>query len=873
MIDTQGGSGMKKVVTRTLTGVTTNEVRSYETKHREVARRAAADGMVLLKNEGKVLPVSKDKPVALYGAGAVKTIKGGTGSGDVNSRETVSVWQGMKNAGYQITTEKWLSAYEKEYEEKRLAWKNEIWRKVDESGKGVEGDNGLNFFGIYASTTFVIPAGQAPEEKEKEDTAKTAIVVLSRTAGEGSDRHNVPGDFQITSDELALLQAVCRLYEHVILVLNTGGLIDLWFTQREDLSHIDGILYMHQAGMEAGNAFADVLSGAVTPSAKLTDSWAYSYEDYPNAKTFSYNKGNVEHEEYVEGIYVGYRYFDTFDKPVRYGFGYGLSYTSFGIEQVGISHYDLGTQNPSIGVKVRVTNTGSCSGREVVQVYVSCPQDKEEKEFRRLAGYQKTKLLAPKETQELEIVFPLYQLASYDESLPGWVMEEGRYILMVGDSLQNTQTAGVVIACQDLVFARTEHICTPKEKVHELKQDETTAASVKARREALLQDIATYNKPAISLHEGDVKEEPIVYDGAYDNTPKEVRDFVDTLSEEQLILLATGDVAKGQGAAAKKEGNKDSQLGSAGTAVPGSAAQTSDCAAMQGLSDIVLADGPAGLRLTKEYQAVNGTPVQAPFLAALEGGYLLRDEDKGKKEGETYYQYCTAIPTGTELAQSWDPEMIKEVGKAVGEELVEFGVTLWLAPGMCIHRNPLCGRNFEYYSEDPLISGLCAVAMTEGVQSVKGVGTTIKHFACNNQEDNRMGSNSILSERTLREIYIKGFEICVRKAQPMSIMTSYNLVNGIHAANNYDLCTKAARCEWGFKGVIMTDWTTTQNGPDCTASGCLRAGNDLIMPGADSDHENIRKELEAGTLSMADLKRSVARLVNIVWQSNYTEEA
>ena len=248
-------------------------------------------------------------------------------------------------------------------------------------------------------------------------------------------------------------------------------------------------------------------------------------------------------------------------------------------------------------------------------------------------------------------------------------------------------------------------------------------------------------------------------------------------------------------------------------------------------------------------------------------------KDSGKpKKGTTMYQYCTAFPVGTALAQSWDINMIRAVGKAAGEELLEFGVTLWLAPGMNIHRNPLCGRNFEYYAEDPVLAGFCAAAMTQGVQSVDGVGTTIKHFACNNQEDNRMGSDSVLSERTLREIYLRGFEIAVEKAQPMSIMTSYNLINGVHSANNYDLCTKAARCEWGFKGVIMTDWTTTMQDETCTAAGCMRAGNDLVMPGAPSDHENIRKELEAGTLKIEDLKRSVSRLVNTVWQSAYVED-
>ena len=233
-----------------------------------------------------------------------------------------------------------------------------------------------------------------------------------------------------------------------------------------------------------------------------------------------------------------------------------------------------------------------------------------------------------------------------------------------------------------------------------------------------------------------------------------------------------------------------------------------------------------------------------------------------------YYQYCTAFPVGTALAQSWNQELLREFGVAVAEEMEEFGVNLWLAPGMNIHRNPLCGRNFEYYSEDPLLAGSLAAAVSKGVQSKAGCGVTIKHFACNNQEDNRMGSDSVVSERALREVYLKGFEIAVKEAQPMSIMTSYNLINGIHAANNYDLCTESARNEWGFKGAIMTDWTTTEQGDSCTASGCMRAGNDLVMPGCFGDHDNLRKGLKEGTLNIDDLRACIARLVSVSWKSN-----
>ena len=875
---------MRKVTARTLTGVPTQEARDYEVRHRAIARRAAADGMVLLRNEGGVLPLDKARPIALYGSGAVMTIKGGTGSGDVNSRPTVSIWEGMKNAGFTLTTEDWLAQYRQDYDAAHAAWRDLLWQRVDEANAKAGKDGSINIFDIYAKTKLEIPSGAAVREKAAADTADTAIYVLSRTAGEGADRFDAPGDYRLTDNETALLQAICALYPHVVLVLNTGGLVDLSFTDAPACANIDAILYIHQPGMEAGNAVADVLSGDVNPSAKLTDTWALDYADYPNSATFSHNNGNVAVEEYTEGLYVGYRYFDTFDVPVRYGFGFGLSYTDFSILRIGAAHYDLGTGHPEIGIRVCVTNTGAAAGREVVQVYASCPQEGQEKEFRRLTGYRKTTMLRPGASEEMEIRFPLEALAVYDEVLPGWVIEKGQYILMAGNCLQNTQTAAVLTAEQDLVISHTQNICPPQVPIEELGQSETAAAAIAARRSALLQQAAQEGMPEIFLHEGDITERTFAYDGAYDNTPQEVRDFVDTLSAGQLIRLVTGDTgqeparngsdAEGDLSAQSdgSTGGSDAQLGSAGFSVPGSAAQTSACAAAQGLPGIVLADGPAGLRLNQSYQAVDGVPQAASFMEAIENGYLMETQKAKAPKGETRYQFCTAFPTGTSLAQSWDPEVLQEVGAAVGEELIEFGVTLWLAPGMNIHRNPLCGRSFEYYSEDPVAAGLCAAAMTEGVQSVKGVGTTIKHFACNNQEDNRMGSDSILSERVLREIYLKGFEIAVRKAQPMSIMTSYNLINGVHAANNYDTCTKAARCEWGFRGVIMTDWTTTMVDETCTASGCMRAGNDLVMPGAPSDHENLRQELKAGTLPMQDLKRSAARLVNIAWQSNYVTE-
>ncbi len=834
---------MRIMKERHYSGTRIPEVTEREIRNRALARKAAAEGMVLLENRDHLLPLEKGTKVALYGVGASKTVKGGTGSGDVNERESVSIYQGMKNAGFQITNESWIMDFEERYARAREAWRDDILERS--AGK----EDSTEFFDIYSRTPFRMPTG-GPVEKSDADVA---FYILSRVAGEGKDRSSGAGDYVLTEEESQQLSAVCAAYDHVAVAVNTGGFVDLSFM--EQFSNIEALLYIVQPGMEGGNAFADVVSGEVTPSGKLTDSWAYRYEDYPNSATFSGNNGNVEQEFYTEGIYVGYRYFDTFDVPVRYGFGYGLSYTDF--ETVFVSA-KWKQEEKKFVLTAKVTNKGmDHSGKEVVQCYMTAPSGKLEKEYRRLVGFGKTSLLAPGESQEITVEVGPEELSSYCEKTPGWVLEEGEYVFWLGNSLDSSVPVSVLKLEKDVVLTKTKNIAPLQETLKELKQ------SGEKRREKyseLAKLVAESDLPVTKLTDTLLQRE-IIYRENRDFVSEEAAAFVDTLSTEELIALASGDPGKAQG------GN----LGAAGISVPGSAGETSGCARDKNLASIALADGPAGLRLMKHYNVDNGRIVPKPFSFSLEGGIFC--PDMGEDPGERYYQYCTAIPVGTLLAQTWDCGLVKELGHMVGGEMEEFGVTLWLAPGMNIHRNPLCGRNFEYYAEDPLLAGKMAAAMTDGVQSVPGCGTTIKHLACNNQEDNRMGSDSILSERALREIYLKGFEIAVRESQPMSIMTSYNLINGVHAANHHDICTDVVRSEWGFAGMIMTDWTTTEKGPDCTASGCMRAGNDLVMPGAFSDKENLEKELAEGTLKAEDLKACISRLVDIIWRSNQYEGA
>lgn len=844
-----------KLRKRGYVGTTSTVMSQREKDNAILAREAAAEGFVLLKNEAQTLPLKPGTKIGLYGAGAVRTIKGGTGSGDVNNRYNVNIYDGLKNAGYEITSVEWLEGYDRGYLAARESWKAEIFRKLTEECNG-------NFFEAYSTTPFSMPAGAAIDEAAaKEDGAEIAMYVLARIAGENADRRDEAGDYYITEEERAQIAALCEAYEKVILVVNTGGLIDLAFT--DEFPNITAVLQFVQAGQEGGNALADVISGKVTPSGKLVDSWALDYMDYPNAAYFSHKSGDIYREEYREGIYVGYRYFDTFDVPVRYSFGYGLSYTEIDLKVTGISKQISAQGKPTLSVSVDVINTGAAySGKEVVQVYVSCPQGKLPKEFRRLAAFGKTKLLAPGETQSLTLSMDLYQLASYSEEQAAWLLETGTYGIWVGNALSTAALCGTFVLDETKVLVQCEHICPLKESLEELQPDK---AKLEEKQTAWLRKAEERKLPKVQISAKELPTETVVYEKLQDQYPGRAGEIVDQLSTEELIALATGDPAKDQGASA---------LGSAGQTVPGAAAETVTVAekAPYYVASIVLADGPAGLRLRSEYQVrEDGSIDGGDFLDGFENGYFAEPKES---KGIVYHQYCTAIPVGTLLAQSWNLELMHTLGRMIAGEMNEFEVTLWLAPGMNIHRNPLCGRNFEYYSEDPLLAGSMAAAMTQGVQSIPGCGTTIKHFACNNQEDNRMGSDSILSERTLREIYLKGFETAIRSAQPMAMMTSYNLINGVHAANNYDICTKAARDEWGFAGAIMTDWTTTTDSTagECTAAGCMKAGNDMVMPGDMRDHASIRQALKDGTLDIRELKRCVYHTIKIILQSNQYED-
>ena len=810
-----------------------------ELMHGKLARKAASEGIVLLKNEG-ILPLKKDTAAALLGYGAEKTVKGGIGSGDVNNRKNISIYQGLKEAGVKIVSEDWISDYHNRYEQAREAWKE----KVLEEAKKVD-----NPFDAYAENPFAMPLGRKVAEEDICE-ADVVIYVISRISGEGKDRRKVKGDYYLSEREEEDLRYLAEMNKPVILILNAGGPVELTDIL-EQTDNIKGILNISQLGQEGGDALADVLLGKEVPGGKLTTTWARRYEDYPASEEYGYLNGNLEKEKYKEGIYVGYRYFDSFDKKVMFPFGFGLSYTMFEMKCCSIN-----MEESKIRAEVQVTNTGNeYAGKEVVQIYVTLPQTELEKEYKRLAGFAKTRILKPGETQTLTVEIPQKQLASFNEETHTWIVEKGKYGILVGNSSDKLKLEAVLVVSDDTVLEQMDKICPLQE---ELEQIYLTKESVQRQEKLITAQVPEYYfKPAMipakSENAGKNQE----------NLTEEEKRFVSVLEDrttEELIPLLYGKISE-----------NISTLGAAGIRVPGSAGETCGTLEEDGIPSLVMADGPAGIRLRQWYEVDKETDsiYEMGVLGSLENGIL--EPGVHHENADTYYQYCTAFPVGTALAQTWDTDLMTEFGKAIAEEMEEFHVNLWLAPGMNIHRNPLCGRNYEYYSEDPYLSGMLAAAVIRGVQSKSGCGVTIKHFACNNQEDNRMGVDSCVSERALREIYLRGFEIAVKEGNPVSIMTSYNLINGIHAANSKDLCMTVARKEWGFDGAIMSDWNTTVPEDGSVPWKCVAAGNDIIMPGNPDDDKNIRQAYKEGKLTEEEIRNCAGHLVSMIRRLERTD--
>ncbi len=747
---------------------------------REMSRLAAAEGAVLLKNDG-VLPI-KNERTAVFGRCQLDYIKSGTGSGGaVNSLYVTNILEGFRENPYINVDEEIVEMYE---------------RLVAENPSG----RSNTFEAAFKDIEFDIP-----EETIKAAAARNdkAVIVIGRVAGESYDNADIAGSFRLTLTELNLIERVAKYFPKFAVLLNVGNIIDMSWVEQFS---VPTVMYIWQGGEEGGRAAADVVSGIVAPSGKLTDTIAKSYDTYPSSANFSDENEII----YAEDIFVGYRYFETFARDdVLYPFGFGLTYTEFSINVSSVRE-----RSGIIELTLSVKNIGKNKGREVVQIYAAPPTDPLTNPARILVAFAKTSEINPNGTETVTLKFNRNALASYDDSgasgyKNAWVLQKGTYNIYAGSDIRSAKPVYAFNIGETTVIEQCESRLTPNKSFERMINRDG-----KIEYESVLINTGTQNQ-AIS-NENHISE----YDKDFTTAAKEghITEFADSLSDNELMAISRG------------EGMLSPRV------TPGTAscfAGVTDTLIARGVPTVCTSDGPSGLRM-----------------------------DSGEP--------ATSMPCGTLLACTWDTDLIEELYKFEGKEAALNRIDMLLGPGMNIHRDPLCGRNFEYFSEDPLLSGTIAAAAVRGMNAA-GTAAVIKHFACNNREQNRWNVSSLVSERTLREIYLRGFEIAVKTAPVLGIMTSYNRINGLQSASNPDLTDAILRGEWGYDGVVMTDWWALMNeradedGSAKKLAAMARAHNDLYMVvpnmGAAEHDDDMKGALVSGKLTRTELIRNAVSIL------------
>lgn len=838
----------------------------------QLAKNLAQEGIVLLENKNSILPLKEGTPIAVFGQAQLQTQIGGSGSGASSSTEATIIIEELKKAGLQPDPE--IEAY---YRKEVAAIATSSQSQI-ESMKDLDGlvNSGLIYeiFGRYTPPTpeFIIPKELVYSLSEE----TTALLVIGRNSGGEECDRRVDSDYYLTDSEVLLIETVSAHYTNIILILNINGFIDLNWTK--NFPSIKAIVYLGTPGEQGAAALADILIGKICPSGKLSATMAYSYDDYPSSKSFFSNKDKPEtiltYEDYKlsatengsfgfvkspvavyeEGIYVGYRYFDTFNKPIQYPFGYGLSYADFDIKLLSSScHHGI------LSLQIQVTNISkSYSGKEVVQIYVSGPDGFLERPYQELMAYEKTKYLAPGESHSFIIPIPLSDLACYDETASSYLIEAGEYYIRLGNSSRNTSIVGKITVQANIITARYKNRLSlnpaNKNKLKFLQKENTIPYSYaneeKEKENAPTLFILNENVIKVnttldySLSPSEKPDSQIASSNSIlldvKNGTVSMDEFVKQLSLEELAVLVNGFgpglpfggmVGKYPSTISNKNGE---DIGSCSHPV-GTAGYVSPALNKYGIPSVFYKDGPAGV------------------------GML-------------------AWPTGMSMACTFNKELLYEFGHACGTEAEQLQVDSWLAPAVNIQRNPIGGRNFEYYSEDPRHTGFCGLSITLGTQENTKVSTCPKHFAINEQETYRRGSikkqydalDSIIEERAAREIYLKPFEMIIKATKVSTIMSSFNKINGTFAAGNKDLCIGILREEWGYDGIVVTDWGDMDivvDGADAVA-----AGNDIIMPGGPPVIQQVLKGYEEGRCSLADLRKAVANLLHFVINSGSFEQ-
>lgn len=758
-------------------------------EHIALSKNAAKEGMVLLKNDDKLLPFAKGTRLALFGKGIFDYVKGGGGSGDVTVEYIVNLYDGLKKLGGHVSLFEESGDYYRAY-------------VLAQYAQGLEPG--------------MIAEPELPDELCAKASAftDTAVITISRFSGEGWDRGGrgqelfEKGDFYLSNAEAAMVEKVKAAFPKVVVVMNVGGMVDTQWFCHDDA--IQSVLMAWQGGMEGGAAAAELLCGIGNPCGKLSDTFAKRLEDYPSTEGFH---ESVNYVDYAEDIYVGYRYFETLPgaaERVNYPFGFGLSYTEFSwkvlcAEQVG----------ENIHAQVEVTNNGAYAGREVIQVYVCAPQGKLGKAARSLVAYKKTGLLQPGESQTVVLEFPIASMASYDDlgkvAKSAYVLEKGEYAFYVGNSIRNAERIDYVYSVErDTVTEQLSARLVPHnlkrrllsdgsyEELPQLEPIDTDFIELPAQPEWEKLAATPCYRGVPSIPRGKYDNRNIHRFGEVAEGKLTLDDFIAQLTDEQIVHLLGG----------------QPNVGVANTCGFGNVPEFEIPAAMT-------ADGPAGLRIQPQV---------------------------GVK--------TTAFPCSTLLACTWDPEITYAVGEAGAKEVKENNLAAWLTPAVNIHRSPLCGRNFEYYSEDPYLAGTMATGMVRGIQS-QHIAPSVKHFALNNKETNRKNSDSRVSERAAREIYLKVFEIVVKTSDPWYIMSSYNIINGCRASENRELLEDILRGEWGFNGIVSSDWwTLAEHYKE------VKAGNDLKMPAGFP--ERLMLALKNGVITRKEMEVSAKRILELI---------
>lgn len=756
------------------------------------ARKVAADGCVLLKNENNVLPIKPESTVSFFGRTQINYIKSGTGSGGlVHTEYVVNIIDGvLANPKINVNIElvdvykKWIA--ENPFDEGH-GWATELWFQKE-----------------FVPDESIVKAARAKSD--------VAVIVIGRTAGE--DRDNAPekGSWYLTDEEEALLDVVSKYFENTVALLNVGNIIDMNWVEKY---HIKSVLYIWQGGQEGGNAVADVLSGDVNPSGRLSDTIAADISDYPSSKNF----GDKEFNLYREDIYVGYRYFETFaPEKVLYPFGFGLSYTDFEVKVSSVKR-----DGDKISAAVTVSNQGKRSGKEVVQAYLEAPQGKLGKAKRSLCAFAKTDVISPGESADLLLEMDIADFASYDDSgITGhkscYVLETGEYTVYIGKDVRSAEKVFAFTIEETTVTRQLTEAMAPERDFEVLYPDENfTPAYRKVSKRTV-----DYKKRI-----ADKMPESIAYTGDkgiklidVKNGKHTMEEFIAQLSDKDLRCLIIG------------EGMSSPKVRPGSTGTFGGV--TPELLAF-GIPIVCLADGPSGIRMDN---------------------------------GDT----ATSMPNGTLIACTWDTAAAEKLYEYASVELCAQGFDSLLGPGINIHRSPLNGRNFEYLSEDPYLTGKIGAALVRGM-NIYGNSATVKHFAANSQELCRNKTVSVVSERALREIYLKPFELCVKEGKATSLMNSYNPINEYWTSNSYELNTTILRGEWGYTGMVMTDWwpklSNEENGTlnlcDMAAAQC-----DVYMLAGDAAalESNLEQGLESGVLKRGQLQRNAANLLNYIMHTH-----